>query len=415
MSVTDAAESDQSPEHQRAMPTAAPSPARPLLVLRVIARMNMGGPAHHVSILSSRLPADRYRTVLVSGRVGAGEQELQTAVEPLRLECLAPELDPRADVVSLWQLARLVRRHRPDIVHTHTAKAGVLGRLATLLAVGGHPIVVHTYHGHVLEGYFGRGRTLLYRVLETVMGRFSDALVGVSQATVDDLVRLRVAPAQKFRVVRLGLDLGRFTRLTGEQRAQERAALRLVPDDVAAVCVGRLVPIKRVDLLLDAVAAARSHGAPVVLVVVGGGECEAELREHAWALGMNDAVRFVGYRADVEVVLAAADLAVLSSANEGTPVALIEAAAAGLPLVATDVGGVREVLAEGTGELVSAGDTAALGAAIAGLAGDADRRHACGQAARRHVLARYAAARLVADMDALYCELLRSRGGSCRS
>ncbi|MDQ4049474.1 MAG: glycosyltransferase, partial [Actinomycetota bacterium] len=145
------------------MSTASLPTARPLLVMRVIARMNMGGPAHHVSILSARLPADRYCTVLVSGRVGAGERELRTAVEPLRLERLTSELDLRADAVTLWQLARLVRRCRPDIVHTHTAKGGFVGRLATLLAVGRHPIVVHTYHGHVLEGYFGRRRTLLYR------------------------------------------------------------------------------------------------------------------------------------------------------------------------------------------------------------------------------------------------------------
>ena len=371
--------------------------------------MNMGGPAHHVSILSARLPADRYRTLLVSGRVGAGEQELQTAVEPLRLEHLAPELDPRADAVTLWQLARLVRRRRPDIVHTHTAKAGFVGRLATRLAVGRHPVVVHTYHGHVLEGYFGRGRTMLYRALETAMGWFSDALVGVSQATVDDLVRLRVAPARKFRVVPLGLDLDRFTRLSDEQRAQERAALGIGPDDVVAVFMGRLVPIKRVDVLLDALAGARAAGAPVVLVIVGGGECEPQLRERARALGVAHAARFVGYRADVETVLSAADLAVLSSANEGTPVALIEAAAAGLPLVATDVGGVRDVVIEGTGDLVPPGDAVALGNAVARLAADHARRRACGEVARRHVLARYAAARLVDDIDALYRELL----GTC--
>ncbi len=302
-----------------------------------------------------------------------------------------------------------MRRLRPDIVHTHTAKAGLVGRLAARVALGRRPIVVHTYHGHVLEGYFGRGRTQLYRTLERAMARLSDALVGVSQATVDDLVRLRVAPAGKFRVVPLGLELDRFTRLTAEQRTAERARLGVRDDDVVAVFMGRLVPIKRVDVLLDAVAAARAQGAPVILVVVGGGECEAALRAHAAAARIEDAVRFVGYRADVEPLLAASDLAVLSSANEGTPVALIEAAAAGLPLVATDVGGVRDVVAEGTGTLVAAGDAAGLGAAIAALAGDAERRGACGEAAQRHVLARYRAARLVHDIDELYRELVDAR------
>lgn len=377
--------------------------------MRVIARMNMGGPAHHVSILSMGLPAARYRTLLVSGQVGAGEQELLTEAQPLRLDRLAPELRPGPDMVTLWQLVLLMRRHRPDIVHTHTAKAGLVGRLAARLALGWRPIVVHTYHGHVLEGYFGRMRTLLYRALETAMGHLSDALVGVSDATVADLVRLRVAPARKFRVIRLGLDLARFTRLTPEQRARERDLLGVGSHDVVAVFTGRLVPIKRVDVLLDAVAAARAQGAPVILVLVGGGECEQALRAHAQAEQLNGAVRFAGYRADVEQVLAASDIAVLSSANEGTPVALIEAAAAGLPLVATDVGGVREVVVAGTGELVAAGDAAALGAAIAALAADPDRRQACGAAARRHVLAHYGATRLVEDIDALYGELIDAR------
>jgi glycosyltransferase involved in cell wall biosynthesis len=247
------------------------------------------------------------------------------------------------------------------------------------------------------------------------MGRFSDVLVGVSQATVDDLVRLRVAPRRKFRVIRLGLDLERFTPLTGEQRQREREALGVEPDAVVAVFMGRLVPIKRVDLLLDALREARCKGAVVVLVIVGGGECEAQLRERARSLGLAEAVRFVGYRGDVEAILAAADLAVLSSANEGTPVALIEAAAAGLPLVATDVGGVRDVVIDGTGELVRTGDAIALGSAIASLAADPERRRAYGQAAQRHVLAHFGAERLVSDIDALYRELIRARAAGRES
>jgi len=386
---------------------------RPLLVLRVIARLNMGGPAHHVSILSSRLPPDRYRTVLVSGRVGAGEEELPTPVTPLRLEHLGPSLDPRADAVTVWQLARLIRRRRPDIVHTHTAKAGFVARLAARLALGATPLVVHTYHGHVLEGYFGRGRTLLYRSLERLMGSMSDALVGVSQATVDDLVRLRIAPRRKFHVIPLGLDLARYAALDPRLRAAGRAALNLPDTAIVAVFMGRLVPIKRVDVLLEAFAAALARAPEMVLVVVGGGECEPDLRAQAQALGITAAVRFAGYRADISPILAAGDVAVLSSANEGTPVALIECAAAGMPLVATDVGGVRDVVADGTGELVPAGDAAALGDALARIASDPERRRAMGAAAQRHVLARYDAARLVSDIDALYRQLLSDRAATC--
>jgi glycosyltransferase involved in cell wall biosynthesis len=157
------------------------------------------------------------------------------------------------------------------------------------------------------------------------------------------------------------------------------------------------------------VAVARDRGAPVVLVIVGGGQDDGALRARARAAGIEDAVRFLGYRSDVDAILAAGDMAVLSSANEGTPVALIEAAAAGLPLVATDVGGVRDVVVPGAGELVAAGDVAALGEAIAALGGDRERRRACGASAQRHVLERYRAARLVDDIDRLYRELRSAR------
>lgn len=380
-------------------------------MLRAIARLNMGGPAHHVSILSSRLPAERYETVLVAGNVGAGEEELPVAATPHRIVTLAPELDPRKDLRALIDLVRLMRRYRPDVVHTHTAKAGLLGRLAARMALGRRPIVIHTYHGHVLEGYFGPARTALYRTLERALGLVSDALVGVSEATVDDLVRLRIAPRSRFRVIPLGLDLDRFTRLTAEQREATRAELGVGDEDVVAVFMGRLVPIKRVDRLVAAVAAARKAGAPVVLVVVGGGELEAQLRAQVSALALDGAVRFAGYRGDVADVLAAADMAVLSSANEGTPVALIESAAAGLPLVATDVGGVRDVVVQAAGVLVAEEDSDGLADAIAALAGDPARRQALGEGARRHVLDRYAAERLVRDVDELYRELAAVREG----
>jgi glycosyltransferase involved in cell wall biosynthesis len=302
-----------------------------------------------------------------------------------------------------------MRRERPDIVHTHTAKAGFLGRLAARLALGPRPIVVHTYHGHVLEGYFGRAQTALYRGLERTLGMVSDALIGVSQATVDDLVRLGVAPRHKFQVIPLGLDLDRLTQLGDDVRRRGRAELDLGADDVAAVFMGRLVPIKRVDRLIDALATVRSLGVPLVLIVVGGGELEDSLRAQAQALGVGDAIRFAGYRADVAPMLAAADLAVLSSANEGTPVALIESAAAGLPLVATDVGGVAEVVVEGTGSLIGQDDAQGLVDAIAALARDPALRARCGAAARSHVLGRYAAARLVDDVDTLYRELAAAR------
>lgn len=387
-------------------------------VLRIIARLNMGGPAHHVSLLSGLLDPSRYETVLVSGRLGAGEASLAEVAErygvrPHFLTSLGPELNPVADARALAALIGLMRDFRPDIVHTHTAKAGIVGRAAALLASRRRPIIVHTYHGHVLEGYFGRAQSRVYRTVERAAARRTDCLVGVSQATVDDLVRLRVAQRSRFRVIPLGLALEPFLELRGDEGLELRSRLGL-EDDLLATFVGRLVPIKRVDVLLRALAHARSLGAPVRLAVVGDGPLRPRLEALAGELGLEPWVSFLGYRRDLTALAAATDIGVLSSDNEGTPVSLIELAAAGRPLVATDVGGVADVITQASGLVVPPGDPAALGEAISRLANDPARRASMGRSGREHVAARYSAVRLVADVEGLYRELLWVRCGSGR-
>ena len=383
-------------------------------VLRVIARMNMGGPAYHVGLLGGRLDPDRYDTLLISGRVGPGEGSLEYIADHYgarlrRLDALSPIVHPRSDVLALRTLVQIVREFQPDIVHTHTSKAGVLGRVAAR-ALRRRPIVVHTYHGHVLEGYFGTARSATYRNLERALARSSDCLIGVSRATVDDLVRLRVAPADRFRVIPIGLELDAFRDAEPDAGRDFRAALGASRDEVVATCVGRLVPIKRLQLAIGAVARARGAGARLRLAVVGDGESRSELEAFASARGLGGAVTFTGYRRDLPAVVAGSDLAILSSDNEGTPVALIEAAAGGRPSVATSVGGVPEVVAPGTGLLVPRGDERAMAEALARLVADPSGRAAMGHAAASHVLHRFSAARLLESIDALYRELVQRRG-----
>lgn len=393
--------------------TPAGHPEPRVRVLRVIARMNAGGPAYHVSLLSGLLDPDRFESLLVTGDVGKGEASLADMAEALgvrrrRVPALGPELRPLADFRALGALIRIVRAFEPDVVHTHTAKAGMLGRLAAL-AARRRPVIVHTYHGHVLEGYFGAAKTALYRSLERKLAGVSDRLIGVSQATVDDLVRLRVAPREQFSVVPLGLVLDSFLALDPDERGRVRTLLRVADDEVLLTFVGRLVRIKRVERLLDAVAAARAHGAPVVLAVVGDGELRARLEARAEQLDIADRVRFLGHRRDLAEIVAATDIAVLSSDNEGTPVSLIEAAAGARPLVATRVGGVADVVAEGTGILVAADDPEALARALVELANDPARRRELGLKAREHVAERYRADLLLERFAALYDELLARR------
>ena len=397
--------------------SAAPGGDGRLRVLRVIGRLNMGGPAHQAALLSGRrFDPERYRTLLVHGALAPGEASLaelseQEGAEMRFLSDLRQPVGPAHDALALARLVRLARRFRPHVVHTHTAKAGFLGRQAAL-AVRPRPAIVHTFHGHVLEGYFGAAKSRLYLELERALGRVSDRLIGVSEATVGDLVRLGVAPREKFAVLPLGLDLRRLAQPADAVRGASRAELGLGEDDVLAVFVGRVVPIKRLDLMLEALARARESEPRLRLAVVGDGDERPGLEALAERLGVAGAVEFLGYRRELRPLFAAADLAVLSSDNEGTPVSLIEAAAAGLPAVGTDAGGVREVVTEDTGAVVPKGDPEALAAALVELAGDPARRRAMGAAARERALGRYGAERLLRDVDALYRELSAGRPGA---
>jgi glycosyltransferase involved in cell wall biosynthesis len=377
----------------------------------VIARLNMGGPAHHVGLLGSRLDQGRYETLLLHGEVGSGEDSLEQSVRArgvrmARVPGLGPELRPHDDLRALAGLVRAIRLTRPDIVHTHTAKAGMLGRLAAVLAGDPRPVIVHTYHGHVLEGYFGAVYEAAYRRLERGLAGVSDALIGVSRTTVDDLVRLRVAPRPKFRVIPIGLDLEPFLSSNANTGAAFRREAGVGEGDVLLTFVGRLVPVKDVDLLIRSVAQARAMGAPVRLAIVGDGKLRPGLERLSADLGVADRVYFAGYRADMVSVAAAADVAVLTSRNEGTPVSLIEAAAAATPAVATSVGGVGDVVTSQTGVIAMPGDATGIAEAIARLAGDPDLRARLGEGARGRVRERYSISRLIGDIDELYRELL---------
>ncbi len=329
--------------------------------------------------------------------------------------CYLPELvqpvHARHDPIALIRLAKVARRFRPHIVHTHTAKAGFLGRQAVALGGVPRPKVVHTFHGHVLEGYFGRAKNRLYRDLERSLAKRTDRLIGVSEATVSDLVRLGVADRERFLVVPLGLDLDRFAHRREGLRGAARRELGVGDDEVLCTFVGRVVPIKQLDLLLEAIAEANRRDRRIRLLVVGDGELRPQLEGLADRLGIGSAVRFAGYRGDLVPVWAASDIAVLSSANEGTPVSLIEAAAAGIPAVATDVGGVRETLAPDASIVVPPSSRNELAGAIAALAGDPDRRARAGEQARRHALGNFGAERLLGDIDGVYRGLLGTGSG----
>jgi len=284
----------------------------------------------------------------------------------------------------------------------------MLGRLTALFSRRPRPVVVHTFHGHVLRGYFGPLLTGFYRAVERGLARISDQLICVSAQNMEELIGLGVGRRRQFRVIPVGLDLESMAPPSAMAHAL-RDELRISADDVIATFVGRLVPIKRVDRLLQATALARAWGVPVQLVVVGDGELRSDLETLARELRIEAVVHFLGYRAEVGSIVAASDIAVLSSDNEGTPVSLIHAGAVGVPSVATAVGGVSEVVLQDGGVLVERDDIEGFARGLRRLAEDPALREQLGKRAREHVLASFAAERLVVDMQCLYEELLLNR------
>ena len=390
-----------------------PRTGRPIRVLRVIARLNMGGPALHVTYLARGLASRGYETTLVAGDVARGEESMafvadRAGVEIVPLPGLSRELSPVRDAVAAWRVARIIRRVQPDIVHTHTAKAGAVGRVAALLAGTRRPIVVHTFHGHVLRGYFGRAGTLLFRAIETALARATDRLVAVSPEVRDELVALRVAPRRKFSVVRLGIELEPRVRFEGDA-AEVRRRHGIGADKFIVGWFGRMTAVKRTEDLMAMLAGVRERGIDALLLLVGDGDDRERLEQRAHDLGLARSCLFVGYQEDVAPWYAICDTVVLTSASEGTPVTIIEALAAGRPVVATRVGGVPDVVDEGeTGFLVRPRDTHALAERLEILARNPERRAAMGAAGRERTLTRYAVERLVDDMDELYRELLET-------
>lgn len=382
-------------------------------VLRVIARLNVGGPALHAVLLTERLDPARYESRLVTGSVGEAEGDylvLRGAVPAglISLPALGRDVRGARDWRAFWSLVQLIRRFRPHVVCTHTAKAGALGRLAAWLCRV--PVIVHTYHGHVFDGYFSPARTRLVVAAERLLAGRASALIAVTEQVRRDVLARGIGRPDTVVVVPLGLDLAPLVDAPA-RRGELRRELGIAADAPLVGIVARLVPVKAHEVFLEAARAVAAARPDALFLVVGDGERRAELEALAAGLGLGARVRFLGWRADLDRLYADLDVVVLTSKNEGSPVALIEAMAAGRPVVSTRAGGVEDVVTDGeTGAVVPIGDVPGIARAIIDLLDDPARAARLGAAAQRAVLARFGSARLVADLDALYRRLLAERG-----
>ena len=380
-----------------------------ITVLRIIDRLNVGGPALHAVLTTQGLDPSRFRTVLVIGSIEPDEGDMSYLLdeyeigEVVSIPALGRELRPVRDLWTAWQLYKVMRRERPDVVHTHKAKAGAIGRLVAILY--GAPVRIHTFHGHVLNAYFGPVKSAMFAAIERTLARYTSRLITPSERLADELATAyRVGPRDRFQVIPLGFDLERFSHCE-TQRGQLRAELGLDERARLVGIVGRMVPVKAHATFVAAADLLARRRRDVHFVFVGGGQLEREIRADVANRGLAERTHFLGWRRDLPVIYADLDVAALSSLNEGTPVSLIEAMACGVPVVSTNVGGVSDVLRNGTrGELVPPLDPQALADGIDRALDPAAK----GRAAqfRPQIREEYGARRLCRDLCKLYLELV---------
>jgi glycosyltransferase involved in cell wall biosynthesis len=383
-----------------------------LSIVHVIARLNVGGAALHVLQLAREQAQRGHDVLVVAGTLAAGEESMEyvadeLGVHVLKLPLLQRELSPRADAAAILALRELLRQRRPDVLHTHTAKAGATGRLAALAVGSARPrAIVHTYHGHVLSGYFSRRWERVFRLIERLLSHTAGTLVAVSNEVRDDLVRFRVAPAERFVVVPYGFDLPAWSE--ADEAARRRLRAQVGADARFVVgWAGRLTAIKRPLDLVRTLGGLLERDVDALLVLVGDGEDRPAVEALAAELGLRDRCRFVGFQQRIRDWYAAFDAFLLTSANEGTPVAAIEALAAGRPVVATRAGGTGAVVANGeTGYLERIGDTEALAARLALLARDPELGARMGERGADDVRDRFTIGRMADEIEAVYRALL---------
>lgn len=363
-----------------------------------------------------------FRALLLTGHVAPGENSMdymasEKGVEPIRISTMSRRISFLNDMVSLWRLVRIFRRERPTVVHTHTAKAGALGRVAAMIT--GVPVRVHTFHGHVFQGYFSPLLTRFFIVIERFLARHTDCIVAISDSQRYDLVELyRIAPAEKVLTLPLGLDLETFLHHP-KNAGSLRSSLGATSGPLIG-WVGRLTAIKQPEMMIDIAAIIHNSCPAARFVLVGDGDVRSALQVRIAEAGLGQVVELLGCRQDMPAVYADLDLVLLTSRNEGTPVALLEAMASGKAFVATDVGGVRDLVL-GSGRKHADGfeifengilapiDPQVLSRAVQFLISQAELCSSMGAAGRAFVLQRFSHLRLADDLECLYRDLAQAK------
>jgi glycosyltransferase involved in cell wall biosynthesis len=374
----------------------------PIKVMQVIARMNIGGPAVLVADLVRGFDSQKVDSILVTGFCDINESdyldEVATDVVAIRLPGLGRSISPLKDLNAFFLLLKEIRKFKPDIIHTHTAKAGVLGRLAGLIAAP-RAKRVHTFHGHLLHGYFGGGKTQFVVFVEKLLALITVRLIAIGKNVKRDLLEAGVGKEAKYEIIYPGLQS-----LQIYPKRQARQLLGLENSKTYLVFVGRLTQIKRPDRLLDIARFLKVKYLDSQLIIVGAGELLATIKSESDSESLP--MIFLGWRNDVDLILCAADIAILCSDNEGIPLTLIQAAQAGLPIISTDVGSVTDIVAHGINGFLTETKSGALISAAKSLLDDASMRNNFGIAGKKKAQDYFTLEAMVKHHERLYSELI---------
>lgn len=382
-------------------------------VLRILNRFNLGGPTYNVAYLTKHLNHG-FETKLIGGLPEEGETDSLhilngQGLQPVILNDLKRTPNFTDDYKAYKEIKKIIEEYKPDIVHTHASKAGALGRLAAMNAKV--PVVVHTYHGHVFNGYFSKFKTKIYQWIERWLASKSHGIVAISPEQKDDLVKTyEICRDEKVKVIPLGFDLLRFKEARDNERENMRSKYKIADDELAVAIIGRLAPIKNHDLFLKALKEVESKTTKKIKVFIVGDGLERQRLEHeAATFGTSEkiSITFTSWIQDIAKFNAGLDLICLTSDNEGTPVSLIEAQASGIPVVSTDVGGVQTVVAhDHTGLIVPPRDCIAFAEAMIELLENDKKRELMSQNGWNHVKDKFHYRALVDNMEKFYLELL---------
>jgi glycosyltransferase involved in cell wall biosynthesis len=376
--------------------------------MRIIARMNIGGPAVQVSGLMRGLCKSEFEHRLYTGSCGANEADyldtVATDVKAFRVYGFGRRINFVGDISAFLNLVTEIRRFKPHIIHTHTAKAGFLGRTASIFSFH-RSIRVHTFHGHLLNGYFSSSKRMLVVIAEKLLAWFTHHLLAVGDKVRRDLLGAGIGSIEMFGLMPPGLGIGKLS-----SKSCPRNQLGLSVDGLQCAFVGRVTQIKRPDRFLDVVAEIKRRNLDVEFFLAGEGELSAYCSERVRSEKLP--VKLLGWQTDIERVLSSADIVILTSDNEGTPLSLIQAGMAGLPVVTTNVGSVSEIVLHGVTGLVVGSTVQELANALEKLAGDAGLRARMGSAAQEFTMANFGVNRLVHDHEQLYKRLISNRAKS---